>query len=690
MEKFEVLKKIFISFMHFSNDFRLKKENKLELFYAMDNDVFNFSLLPKRKVSYVDLLEDNDKKFLNYQAIQMALSLKKLANKQSVFSLPSHALEYKDTIFYLFSEANELKETINKTESDVVSKILDSKNDYEEIIKILEQESPEILKMLINFDEFKFAKKQLDSLINSNINEGIQPFKNLLNNEILDINKIFENIDIDLATIIKENKNKNGSPLALNNDIKALRLVIAFNKKSKIKKIILITGDHGIHKAYEEYHKEYLDEDEIYAVRYPKYFIPFLSGNNSLFSDKNEKIVNNIGALFDNIFETSDENFEEESIEVIKELKSIINLNNIDDIDDIDDSNNLNELISLLKKKDFKEYLSDKIEESVEFFKHKLYLIPLMEEILKHQEYAKGMKYFFRFPFVVSTSSIKQKGINNDQQDVIDKFTKDILHGKLSKEIIKIQEKFSDYHKYLLNASVVNLLYNSEKALGYIKAAKEAIQDDENINESYLLESFIYRTNIKSYEDFLQSKKALNNIKEESEFNIFRKKIEISLLDTTLLLINKLDNNIEIPNYDEEKRMKDICSNLKNLISEYSKIKHTDNKLSKRAKVQIYINILTIYLFNKYFLNTKIVCSFTKDFFIDNKEIYTNNLGHVNKIGFMCVMIKMLKIEYVNSPEEIKLAKYDAIKCITDLLTNQTVVLLNYEDKLLRGFLKSL
>jgi len=317
MEKFEVLKKIFISFMHFSNDFRLKKEDKLELFYAMDTDVFNFSLLPNRLLNYVDLLEDNDKKFLNYQAIQMALSLKRLADNQSVFSLPSHALEYKDTIFYLFSAANELKEKINKIESsDVINEISN--------IEMLKQKSPEILKILIDFNEFEFAKKQLYSLLNSNTSKGIQPFKNLLNNEILDVNKIFKNIDIDLYTIIKENKKV--SPLALNNDIKALRLLIAFNKKSKIKKVILITGDHGIHKAYEEYHKKYLDENEIYAVRYPKYFIPFLSGKNSFFSDENEKIVNNISVLFDNIFETSDENFEEESKKIIKKLKGIINL----------------------------------------------------------------------------------------------------------------------------------------------------------------------------------------------------------------------------------------------------------------------------------------------------------------------------------------------------------------------------
>ena len=684
------LEEVYKAFTYFANDFNLKKQHDTEIYFAMDNDVFSFSLFPQEKLNYVNLFEDEDKSFLSFQATQFAYGIRKLAKKEQVVILPSHSQEYHATILVLLGDLlkqNYVIEDIPQNAIDEAAKLIKDNNNIEKIIDILAKKAPEIQNALFKFNSANFAKTQVAILFSESQN-ALQPFDSLLDPNIgLNITKTFilNDISFNFQNKIKTYNKNRKSPFALENDVRALELLIAFNYQETNKKLILITGDRSLHKTYKDFHNQYLSSDDLYAVRHPKHFLPFLTGDGSIFTHNHDGIINKFTGRLNEYFHKSNssDEFNQLATNIENELKELINLSstrdNIENFKYENQRNNVKQFIRFLKSPDFKENLIEHIDRGANGLIDKLNLVPILEEMTRKQLSAGRLKYFFRHPYVVSAT-------NKEDQEKIDSITTDILVGNIS-SFIEIGQKgtLSDYYRYLIIAVLTNLLQDKQKSLVYLKLARGYI-DNEDINESYLMEAFIYRTNITSFKDIEYANKSLSKIKPKGEDKTsqFRLKMEKSLIDTTQLVISSL-NIIEVPEINRNDEFSRLNTNLQKLYDESNGIfASISSRQRKRLKTQMYMNILTLYIYQKYFLDvTEESLEFDITFFKKKKQVYFT-LPFNRRIGYVCIMLRLLDIELGYSSKK----KQEAIKCIDQLL--EYAKILPYEEMLLIEFQKKL
>jgi hypothetical protein len=687
MKSIDILSQVYKSFNMFSYDFKQKEITpNLNIYYALDNDVFTLALMPyDQNIKYADLFEDYqgvEHTFLAQQAKQLAYALRYMVERGSIVILPSHAMEYKQTIFHLFKSIEDLKykttnnEIIEKEHQSIIGKLNNIEDD--KLIEFLKKDAPELLNILEDFNKITFSTEQLQIIMGKS-----KKIDDILEDKI----HIDDSLPQEIVYYFEKYEDKRNRKKRENiiNDINALKTVVAYNKKNTNKKLVLLTGDKGIAKTYKKYDEDY-DINDIYAVRHPKYLIPFITKYNSLYSEQNKETLKKI----DNLFEEFFNDFEPDKIETVKEnakkvirsLKNILNLRDIEEfsMNDIDSPESKYN-ISQLKDKNFLDKLQQSIIEERERLLGSISLTPALTELLRaHSDFSR-QKIHHRFPFVIEAEDYVQ-------QSQIDDFTiKTFKTKNIINEIVNLDQFFNIDYIQLICSVVMNFIDKKDVALKYIEYTRKELSSEDShiLNESYLLEVFIRRTSSINDDDISEILSILDNkLVNPSRMQLLRKDIgRCSLLITKQYMDYFNDKKIS------KNELLGLNKSLEDLLNEYNNVFEFESLLKERAKVQIYMNILSLYLFETIFLQHKVHIK-RKEFFKENREVYKSlriNMidGENNRfIPYRNIMIDFLLFIVLADKEEgfiLNLQKNALKNSIKSQISNKYIYIMDYERK---------
>ena len=687
MNSLDILLDIHRSFGYFKNDFDMKKENKhYEICYAMDNDVYSFSLYPfENNIKYADLFREShtNKEILKTRAKHLALAIKYLSDRGSLYILPSHRLEYRKTLFYFYNKINNMKKRTNS--KDLESQIENIQKHIGTLIALFRSHPDEfkekltelapLIFQLIHFQsKYEFLTSQLKFF---KTNNKINNFDNLLNNK--EENLIFYNkTKLEIEDSIVSNMVHKKSELTLHNDVQAFKTIIAFNQKyENEKKLILLTGDNSMLKTYEAY-EDAVNDDEKGLVRHAAYLIPFISEPDSkLYSKSNEKMLESIDILFNDFInsiskDSKNNNLPDLSSNVAEDLKKILSTRYIQNSKM--DGEEFNFLKALYNKANFKVYINNVYNIFLEDIKSSLSLSYAANEILSMSDELRNIKYFHRYPFVLCLK-------DNEEQKLFTKFLSYLTkENKINKILVDMDEKLPLHTVYLVTAIVLVYVDKKKEAEEYMKLARQEI--DSKPKEIYikaeleLLELFLKRTCItidtyndtnKSFITFTSSKNAI------SKGQLFRAEVGKYALDLAYCYIQYFEKTIPLTTF-----INNIYEKFISLHKEKNSVLTDRPFIKERASIQIYINIASLYIFKKYFLKDKAYQD-VHSFISENIEAYKKLFSDNRNIGIRNILLAFLLYDF----EEISYNK--TFEVMTSLKSCDN--LLDYENKRLKFLL---
>lgn len=697
-EILNIIEDISESFDAFETDFKEKEEKNIDIYFLLDNDVFNLALFPKKNIKYVDLfvnLYENEKD-LTIRAQQLALGIRYLAQRGGLFVLPSYHLEYKKTILYFYMELEKLKEELKEDEEKIklekeklLKKLSEFKeiynNDSDKFMEKIHQFAPILFRFLNLMTEYSFAAKQLYHLVISN--KGIRGFQEI-SEENVNYAEYFKS-NFDIRKIIETESINKKKGFSLDNDVKALKTVLGFNRYHKNKKLILITGDNGVLQAYKKV-RENSDIDDRGLVRYPKYFIPFITQVNvPLYGKHNKEMLNEIKNLFELFFKNitnnnviNDKIITDESKKLIESLKNILNTRYVKELD----NNRIKDaILKFMLKKEFENEIDKYYNNIVTQLKKSLSLLPATYEILSVQTELNKIRFFHRYPFIIDFH-------NEERQKLFRKFIKGIYeHKHINKEfILEINENMPLFAIELITTIIMVYANKIEMAKNYLNLAKEELE--KNINDSKnkyfmceikLLNMFIERTNFSDRESYENTKRKYEEfINPQNECKPEKKQIIRAKMCFIALKISYLYdsyfNKLKDVNLNEES--KNIFNELIYIKNEIEKIDFNNlNQIYKRIEIQIYVNIANIYLLRKLFLKEDV--DDIKEFIENNMQKYKKLLKENRGIGIRAVILNMLFWDFDKDNR--------ALEIITEIRKSYDK-LLNYEKKRIDYFLRIL
>lgn len=687
MNSLDILLDIHRSFGYFKNDFDMKNKNKNhKIFYAMDNDLYSFSLYPfEDKIKYADLFREKhtNKKVLQTRAKHLALAIKYLSDRGSLYILPSHRLEYKKTLFYFYNKIYNMKTDIDN--KDLELQIVNIQKHIGLLIKLFKNnpdkfkdkltELAPLIFQLIHFQsKYDFLISQLKFF---KTKDKINSFDKLLDNK--EENLIFTNkTKLDIEDNIVSNMLNQKSELSLHNDVQAFKTIIAFNQKyENEKKLILLTGDNSMLKTYEAY-EDAVGDDEKGLIRHATYLIPFISEPDSkLYSKSNEKMLESIDILFDDLInsiskDSNNNNLPYLSSNVAEDLKKILSTRYIQNSKM--DGEEFNFLKALYNKARFKEYINNVYNVFLEDIKSSLSLSYAANEILSMSDELENIKYFHRYPFVLCLK-------DNEEQRLFTKFLSYLTkENKINKILVEMDDKLPLHTVYLVTAIVLVYVDKKKEAEEYIKLARHEISNKPKEiyikRELELLELFLKRTSItidtyndtnKSFITFTSSKSGI------SKGQLFRAEVGKCALDLAYCYIQYFEKTIPLTT-----SINNIYENFISLHKEKNSVLADRPFIRERASIQIYINIASLYIYTKYFLKHESYQE-VHGFILEHIQKYKKLFFDNRDIGIRNILLAFLLYDF----EEISYNK--TFEVLTSLKSCNN--LLDYENKRLKFLL---
>jgi hypothetical protein len=238
---------------------------------------------------------------------------------------------------------------------------------------------------------------------------------------------------------------------------------------------------------------------------------------------------------------------------------------------------------------------------------------------------------------------------------------------------------------------MMNFIDKKDVALKYIEYTRKELshKDFHILNESYLLEVFIRRTSRINDDDILEILSILDNkLMKPSRIQLLRSNIE-----KYSILITKLYMDYFNGKKISEKELSELNKSLENLLNEYNNVFEYESLLKERAKVQIYMNILSLYLFETVFLQHEISTK-RKEFFKENIGVYKSlriNFGENSRfIPYRNIMIDFLLFIVLADKEEgfiLNLQKTALKNSIKSQISNNYIYIMDYEKKRFDGLL---
>lgn len=700
ISKINVLADIHKSFNLFNRDFEQKDEGTT-IYYAMDNDVFSFALYPFDNLKYANLFQEKETQdILRNRAMQMAYAIRYLSERDSLYILPSHKLEYKKTIFSIFTRLLDLKNTINienlknerekiKSKMSKLAVLYGSNSDkfMEEISKV----APLLFKLLNEINEYNFTTQQLYYLL-SNDKTKLRHMEEISDNSI-EYKEFMPELPFDYEYIIKKGSYNPKSELSLYDDKRAFEYILGFNSEYDDKKLILLTGDKGMDAAYQKASSKHLFLEEEGLIRHPMYLIPFVANAKIHLYDKyNKDMIEEIDKLFERFFNSVDsfdsltnlDELEKQSEKVIEDLKKILSTKYIKNID----SSAIDKKLAVLKfltEDDFKDSITKHYDELILNFKKMLSLKSAIVEMLQNRSKLREIKFFYRYPFVIDLK-------DDSQQQLVREFIYAIIHQNIGYSLVSKINELPLYTIQLLVATAMLHMNMTEKAKDYITIAKNELKNILTSNkEAYtymyseieLFELFVNRKTCDTKDEYENTLELFNNYLDNRNLDNnqkFRAGVGMCSLKICYLYHIYFDGGINITS--------EISTLLKEIIQQsedYKKFFKNRNQVRKRVKIQIYMNIANLYLLEKYFLKSD--PSIGKIFFQENRKLY-EELFNDKKIGLRTTILSVLFWDL--SSEDNK--NYKAIEAIDTLeqVYEYNECLKDYEKKRIQKFIEIL
>lgn len=488
-----ILKYLQLTFEGYKEDYNFTKEDKHNNYYMADSNVLDLVLKPWDNKHLIHITKDEEiKKYIAYfLAINLTQYIKD--NPKYVSILPYHAHEVK--MFELNEYLNEQYK--DKVDIAEIVKEIESKSSDLEKIEVIAERMPKLYETLIFKNRYKFKINQLKAINKLRHIAEIAPQRDYEQpfDEILEYLKERETL---------KSENVQHTHESLEKDAKAIALLKYINDHNEKSRYILITADNNLLS---------LTMDDKYKDNYSQYIrkidtiAPFLAENRLENGEKISNVAKDLSIITDkNGIRNLDNNFEDS---ILKKFVDIIDYVGIDTYIKEIEATYLDEIMKIIKSKNIKEVLEQKISDIKNEFVDALAWTP---EALKWIDAVKEDKTNQDDPSARLPLPYECRDKNN--QEILDDLY-DVLYkkSKITKWII---EKIFSANSRVIKVATMIVQIANEKFKEALEVLEELKKDEEAQNELELFEVYI-RRHIQNEDNFNELYSKVENLAPSSK-----------------------------------------------------------------------------------------------------------------------------------------------------------------------------